>query len=315
VLIALTQDAESSDSSSDSDSDSNSEDSSSEDSADEVAPPEPASRKRKAESDAASGAKKARNGDGNLPTDATNNVFVGQLSWDVDEEWLTREFEPFGKLAKVEVMLDRESGRSRGFAFVHFEEIADAVKAKQEMHGRQIDGREIKTDFSQPKDVSTPRDRAQSRAARFGDQENPPSDTLFVGNISFDADDSMVRELFEQYGTIVRVALPTDRETGAMKGYGYVGFASTDEAVEAKNNLTGADLAGRRIRLDFATPRTDDGSGGRGGFRGGRGGRGGRGRGGFNDRGGRGGGGRGGRGGSSFNRGGFNDFKGTKMTF
>ena len=128
------------------------------------------------------------------------------------------------------------------------------------------------------------------------------------------------------------IRLPTDRETGAPKGFGYVEMESIEEATAAFEALQGADMAGRALRLDYAGARPENndsprggrgGFGGRGGGRGGfgdRGGRGGgRGRGGFGDRGGRGGrGGRGDRGGSSSrgtNRGGFGDFSGKKTTF
>ena len=45
---------------------------------------------------------------------AKTNLFVGQLSWNVDDDWLTREFEPYGKLISARVMMDRNSGKSRG---------------------------------------------------------------------------------------------------------------------------------------------------------------------------------------------------------
>lgn len=139
-----------------------------------------------------------------------------------------------------------------------------------------------------------------------------------------------VSEAFGEWGTILGVRLPTDRDTGELKGFGYVTFASVDEAKAALENMQGAEIAGRACRLDFSQPRPPNGEaggrgggfGGRGGGRGGFGARGG-GRGGFSDRGGRGGrgrggfgdrGGRGGRGGTT-NRGGFGDFAGKKVTF
>jgi nucleolin len=154
---------------------------------------------------------------------------------------------------------------------------------------------------------------------------------LFVGNLSFDAGQETVSEAFGEWGTVLGVRLPTDRDTGEPKGFGYVTFSSVDEAKAALENLQGAEIAGRACRLDFSQPRPQNGEsggrggggfGGRGGGRGGFGGRGG-GRGGFGDRGGRGGrgrggfgdrGGRGGRGGTT-NRGGFGDFAGKKVTF
>ena len=263
----------------------------------------------------------------------SKNLFVGGLSWNVDEEWLSREFEEFGELVSVRVITHADSGKSKGFAYVEFADIEAAKKAQAEKHGAELDGRSLNVDFSKPRpDRSYNNDQVQSRAKSFGDSApKEPSATLFVGNISFNATQDIVTEYFQEYGTINAVRLPTDRDTGAPKGYGYVEFASIDEAKAAHAALNGADIEGRPIRLDYATPRDNNSSaGGRGGF-GDRGGRGGGrgGRGGFGDRGGRGGGrggrggfgdrgGRGGRGGSrgsSTNRGGFGDFQGKKVTF
>ena len=193
---------------------------------------------------------------------------------------------------------------------------------------------EINVDFAAPRKIDGEsggfQKRSNDRAKAFGDEPSQPSDTLFVGNISFDATEDVLGEEFGKHGSVISVRLPTDRDSGAPKGYGYVQFDSIDSAQAAFTQLNGADISGRSIRLDYARPRDNSGGaprgnrnfggdrGGRGrGFGGGdrgRGGRGGgRGRGGFGDRGGRGGS-RGGRGGST-NRGGFGDFQGKKMTF
>ena len=196
-----------------------------------------------------------------------------------------------------------------------------------------IDGRKANVDFSTPRSKDAGpgdfKDRANSRAESYGDQTGPESDTLFVGDLSYEATEHILGEEFGKHGTVIGVRLPTDMESGNPKGFGYVQFASIDEAREALNNMRGAAICDRPIRLDFSTPRQNTGGsprgGGRGGGRGfgdrgGRGGgrgfgdRGGRGGGrGFGDRGGRGGS-RGGRGGST-NRGGFGDFQGKKKTF
>jgi nucleolin len=160
------------------------------------------------------------------------------------------------------------------------------------------------TDRSKAGAGNTDRKAATSqRADRYGDKKSEPNNTLFLGNLSFDADNNAVQQAFEEFGTINRVSLPTDRETGAPKGFGYIDFATVEEATAAFEAMNGADIAGRAIRIDYASARPDNG-GDRGGFGGGRGGGGGRGRGGFGDRGGGRGGGRGGfgdrRGGGGF---------------
>lgn len=270
--------------------------------------------------------------------EATPNLFCGNLSWNVDEEWLTREFEKFGELSGVRIITDRETGRSKGFGYIEFVDAAHAAKAVEEMQGFEMDNRGLRLDFSVPRGESngaTPQQRSSDRASKYGDVPKPPAATLFVGNISFDADENTLTEYFQEYGTIKGVRLPTDRESGEKKGFGYVEMGSIAEATAVFEAMQGADIAGRPIRLDYASERpqnTDSPRGGRGGFgdRGGRGrggDRGGRGRGGFGDRGGRGGGrgfggDRGGRGrggdrgrGATTNRGGFGDFSGKKTTF
>lgn len=74
----------------------------------------PAPKKRKAEAEAAPVSKKAKTDPGNDDA-AKKNLFVGHLSYNVDEEWLTREFEEFGELSRVSVIMDRETGRSKGW--------------------------------------------------------------------------------------------------------------------------------------------------------------------------------------------------------
>ena len=205
------------------------------------------------------------------------------------------------------------------FGYVEFVSSEAGVKAQQQLHGFELDGRPLNIDFANMKKDS--KERSNQRQSKFGDQNTTPSETLFVANIAFGATEDIIAEAFGSYGVVQGVRLPTDMETGQPKGYGYVQFASIEDATKAMETMSGASIEGRPIRLDYAGPRPDrNGGGGRGGGRGrggdrgrggfDRGGRGGgRGRGGF-DRGGRG----GGRGGST-NRGGFGDFKGKKMTF
>ncbi|OCK76261.1 RNA-binding domain-containing protein [Lepidopterella palustris CBS 459.81] len=309
---AASSDEDSDDSEADSDDDS--------DDSSEASETEVPSKKRKAEAAATPMAKKSKTEEAG--TDGIKNLFVGNLSWNIDEEWLSREFDGFGEITGCRIITDKNTGKAKGFGYVEFATAAAAKAALDAKNGAELDGRPMNVDFSAPRSNDAgPKERTNDRANRFGDKKSDPSDTLFIGNISFDATNEMVSETFQEFGTITRVSLPTDKETGNPKGFGYVGFSSVDEAKAALEALNGANIAGRSIRLDFAQPRSDDsprGGGfsggrgrGRGSFGGDRGGRG-RGRGSFGDRGGRG---RGGSRGGSYNRGGFGDFKGTKVTF
>ena len=102
---------ESSDDSDDSDDESGSDSSDSDSDSDEEEKPKD-SKKRKADEESAPTQKKSKTeqpAEGDSP-----NLFVGNLSWNVDEEWLASEFQEFGELSGVRIVTDRESGRSRG---------------------------------------------------------------------------------------------------------------------------------------------------------------------------------------------------------
>jgi nucleolin len=180
----------------------------SDDSDDSESETEAPSKKRKAEDEPASAGKKAKT---EVAEDTgSKNLFVGNLSWNIDDEWLFREFEEFGEITRANVLTDRESGRSKGFGYVEFTTSAAATAALKAKKGALIDGREANVDYSTPRDNAAPKDRAQNRAKTFGDSQNPPSDTLFCGNLSFDADENMIGEAFGEHGTVVNVRLPTD---------------------------------------------------------------------------------------------------------
>src|SRR3990167_10883641 len=106
---------------------------------------------------------------------------------------------------------------------------------------------------------------------------------LYVGNLPYSVTEQELEELFGQFGAVTSVALIKDRETGRMKGFGFVEFGNEGDAQKALE-LNGQDLGGRPLKVNIAKPREAGGGsrGGRGGDRGDRGDRGYRG-----DRGGR----------------------------
>jgi cold-inducible RNA-binding protein len=119
------------------------------------------------------------------------------------------------------------------------------------------------------------------------------SKRLFVGGLAWATDDDGLRQAFEAHGEVTDAKVVADRDTGRSRGFGFVTFATEEEAQAALDALNGTDLDGRTIRIDLARER-QGGRGGGGGHRGGGGGyRGGGGGGGGGYRGG-GGGGRGG---------------------
>lgn len=90
---------------------------------------------------------------------------------------------------------------------------------------------------------------------------------IFVGNLSFGATEDAVRVLFEQFGTIERVSIITDRDTGQSRGFGFVEMSSNDEAHRAIAALDGKELEGRALKVNEARPKEDRGFGGGGAYR------------------------------------------------
>jgi cold-inducible RNA-binding protein len=88
---------------------------------------------------------------------------------------------------------------------------------------------------------------------------------IFVGNLDFAATDSSVRSMFEQYGTVDRVNLVTDRDTGRPRGFAFVEMSDTAAADRAIAGLNGTNLEGRALSVNEARPKTTGGGGGSGG--------------------------------------------------
>jgi RNA recognition motif-containing protein len=88
---------------------------------------------------------------------------------------------------------------------------------------------------------------------------------LYVGNLSFSADENQVRDLFSQNGrTVTEVKLITDRDTGRLRGFGFVEMGSSADADAAIREINGMDFGGRALTVNQAKERTAGGGGGGG---------------------------------------------------
>ena len=101
--------------------------------------------------------------------------------------------------------------------------------------------------------------------------------TIYVGNLSFQAEREDLLDLFGQYGEVRQCSLPLDRETGRKRGFAFVELSDEAAEQQAIDDLQDVEWMGRMIRVNKATPREGGGGGGgnRGGYGGGGGSRGG----------------------------------------
>ncbi len=79
------------------------------------------------------------------------NIYVGNLSYKVNEDDLKQLFEEFGEVGSVNLISDKYTGQSKGFGFVVMEDNEEANKAIQELNGREVDNREMKVNEARPK--------------------------------------------------------------------------------------------------------------------------------------------------------------------
>ncbi|MCX7594206.1 MAG: RNA-binding protein [Fischerella sp.] len=82
--------------------------------------------------------------------------------------------------------------------------------------------------------------------------------TIYVGNLSYSATEEDLKAVFADYGQVKRVVLPTDRETGKMRGFAFVEMVEDAHEDAAITELDGAEWMGRQLRVNKARPREDN---------------------------------------------------------
>ncbi|NJK76714.1 MAG: RNA-binding protein [Oscillatoriales cyanobacterium RU_3_3] len=86
--------------------------------------------------------------------------------------------------------------------------------------------------------------------------------SIYVGNLSYEVTEAEMTAVFAEYGSVKRVQLPTDRETGRMRGFGFVEMGTEAEEQSAIDALDGAEWMGRDLKVNKAKPRENRNSGG-----------------------------------------------------
>lgn len=86
--------------------------------------------------------------------------------------------------------------------------------------------------------------------------------SIYVGNLSYQVTEEDINTVFSEYGTVTRIQLPTDRETGRMRGFGFVEMSSDAEEQAAIDALDGAEWMGRDLKVNKAKPREERPAGG-----------------------------------------------------
>ncbi|GMI71237.1 hypothetical protein like AT2G37220 [Hibiscus trionum] len=216
-------------------------------------------------------------GDGEEAPDFSPDLklFVGNLPFTVDSAQLAGLFGSAGNVEMVEVIYDKVTRRSRGFAFVTMSTIEEVEAAEQQFNGYELEGRTLRVNSGPPpppprRDDFSPRgargrENFSPRGARGredysprGARGGPPmgaSNRVYVGNLSWGVDDMALENLFSEQGSVVEARVVYDRESGRSRGFGFVTYNSAEEVDRAIRSLNGSDLDGRPIRVTVAESR------------------------------------------------------------
>ena len=187
----------------------------------------------------------------------SKRLFVGGLAWATDDDGLRAAFASFGQVTDAKVILDRDSGRSRGFGFVTFENDGEADAAISGMDGSQLDGRSIRVNEAGERERRGPggpggggRDRRPPRGGDRPREGGKSGNRLFVGGLAWATDDNGLRTAFASFGNVTDAKVIQDRESGRSRGFGFVTFETQEEAAAAIGAMDGSKLDGRTIRVD-----------------------------------------------------------------
>lgn len=180
-------------------------------------------------------------------------IFVRNLSYEVEEDELKAYFEKFGIISNVKII--KKDGRSKGIGFVEFEKHEEAQKLLDDKPELELNGRKMNINWADKNE---------------GNKTNEKTKTIFVGNLDYEIKEEEIEEFFSECGKIESIRIAKD-PSGKLKGFCHIDFQN-EEDVEKALEKNGEDLKGRKIKVDKTLPRERrDKNSGRNFNRGGRG--------------------------------------------
>lgn len=165
--------------------------------------------------------------------DDDRKLFVGGLSWETTEKELREHFGQYGDIESINVKTDPQTGRSRGFAFIVYAaaDAIDKVTAAGEhiINNKKVDPKKAK--------------------ARHG--------KIFVGGLTTEISDEEIKTFFGQFGNIVEVEMPFDKQKNQRKGFCFITFDS-EQVVNELLKTPKQTISGKEVDVKKATPKPDN---------------------------------------------------------
>ncbi|KAG6393694.1 hypothetical protein SASPL_147939 [Salvia splendens] len=166
-------------------------------------------------------------------------LYFGNLPYLCDSAQLAGIIQAYASPELVEVLYDRNTGRSRGFAFVTMSSVEECNLVIENLDGSEYGGRTLRVNFS---------DKPKPKEPLYPETEHK----LFVGNLAWTVTSESLTQVFQAYGDLVGARVLYDGETGKSRGYGFVCYATRAELEAAIEAMNGVELEGRAMRVSLA---------------------------------------------------------------
>lgn len=182
------------------------------------------------------------------------NLYVKSFPEDVKEESALRAmFEVFGPITSVHLAKD-DTGNLKGFGFVNFEDPEFAVKAMEALNGKEFQGSKMFVGPAQKKIVRQKLLREKYEQMKRERQQSTQGRNLYIKHINPELGDDELKLLFEKFGSITSVKVMTD-DSGKSRGFGFVCFATIEEASKALGEMNGQMSDGQQLYVALAQPK------------------------------------------------------------
>ncbi|RMZ91864.1 hypothetical protein DV736_g885, partial [Chaetothyriales sp. CBS 134916] len=181
-----------------------------------------------------------------LIAEPKETIYIGNLFFDVTENDIKKELSRFGNVVGCRLLRDSR-GLSKGFGYVDFETVDAATAAIEALNQQVFEGRRLTVQYAafNSRKVNRPFQRNPRPL-------NPPSKTLFIGNMSFEMTDRDLTNLFRGIRNVIDVRVAIDRRTGQPRGFAHADFLDVKSAQDAMKILAEKESYGRKLRIDYS---------------------------------------------------------------
>jgi len=179
------------------------------------------------------------------------NVYVKNIPPNVNQEQMTTMFSKAGEITSIMIATEPD-GKSKGFGFVNYESIEHANAAVDMYNGHEIEDKKLYVNRAQKREEREKELRERFEQLKVERQKKYDGVNLYVKNLSDETDDARIRQEFKQFGDITSAKIMADSVTGKSKGFGFVCFATPEEATKAVTEMNGRMLDGKPLYVALA---------------------------------------------------------------